>query len=471
MDVRPKQDPERDFGPNSACNAPASWSLSREVRLSKEIDVFAHTGQLGKALAAAAFATLLAGPAAADLAADANCRPGAYALSDGRSAAIAGFDGSGRDLRFALSSGEYGRMAWTSGGDYALGAPSRYGSAAFPDCDTLRFHETGKAEITGHKIVLPATDTFFDSDGTRLHGKLVMPQSGKAGAIVVWVQGSDDDPASDDEALQYELPLKGIGVFVYDKRGTGKSGGELSADFYVRAADTAKAALEAHRLAPEAARIGTYGGSQGGWVAPLAATKARLDFVIVGYGLAEGVTAQDRDEVEEQVRAAGFGDAEIAKVREITAATARIVKSEWKSGYDELAALERKYQGEPWYKAIAGENGYTAIMLKTPLDQIKTMGPKLDKHVSFAYDPRPVIETISARQLWILGGADRTAPSARTIAILGEIQKKRHDLDVVVYKDADHGIVETFTSRGVERHRHPADLTDRIARWISGGRR
>jgi len=227
------------------------------------------------------------------------------------------------------------------------------------------------------------------------------------------------------------------------------------------------AVAQARKLSAETRHFGVYGGSQGGWVAPLTATKTDLDFVIVGYGLAEGVTAQDRDEVEEQVRNAGFGDDVMPKVREITDATARIVKSEWQTGYAEFAAVKSKYEREPWYKAIAGENGYTAMLLQAPIDRIKVMGPALDKHVSFAYDPRPVIETIKPRQLWVLGGADRTAPNTRTIEILRDIRKKRHDLDLVIYKTADHGIAETFQFEGVERHRYPAGMNDMIVRWLS----
>src|SRR5579871_524286 len=343
-----------------------------------------------------------------------------------------------------------------------------YGTVSFSPCalGELVVREEGQPALSGRKLPLAVTRTWFDSAGTRLSGKLVMPADGNAKAVVVWVEGSNDDPSTDDLDWQFVLPLHGIGVFVYDKRGTGGSQGELSADFYVRATDTAAAAKEVRRLTPSVQRVGVFGGSQGGWVAPLAATLVPLDFVIVGYGLAEGVTAQDRDDVEEEVRAAGYGDDAMPKVREITDATTRIVKSEWTIGYGELAIAEKKYSAEPWYKAITSENGYTGLMLKAPIDQIRTMGPKLDKHVSFNYDPRPVLETIRSRQLWVLGGADRTAPNARTIEILHDIQTRRHDLDLVVYKRADHGLVETFESGGIERHRWPAGLAELIANWI-----
>ena len=394
----------------------------------------------------------------------AHCHIGAYRLSDGRSLAVTGFDGTPRDLAYVLSSGEYGHMAPLPDGSYRLGVEPGYGAVHLPSCDALQFDEAGHAALAGNRIALAETDTDFMSQGVQLHGKLVMPARPKA--IVVWVQGSDDDPATNDADWQYLLPLRDIGVFVYDKRGSGRSGGELSADFDVRANDTAAAAQEARKLAMRNIPIGVFGGSQGGWIAPLTATKTKLDFAIVGFGLAEGVTAQDRDEVASALRAAGYGDDVLTKAREITDASTRIVKSGWRDGWTEFDALRAKYGNEPWIKVVEQVNGYTGLMLQTPSEKIRVMGPELDKHISFAYDPRPVIETIAPRQLWVLGGSDHTAPNARTIEILSEIQHRKPNLDFAIYKDADHGIVETFTTNGVTRHRHPAGYVDLLANWI-----
>ena len=229
------------------------------------------------AVAGSAFAALVlhALLARASIDPSLRCRFGTYALSDGRSLAIVGYDGTPRDLRYDLSSGEYGHLAaGTSGNDYKLSAPVQpdgaepaYGSVSFSDCATgkVSFKESGRPIVNGTRRPLTVTDTFFDSNGTRIHGKLVMPADGGAKAIVVWITGSDDDPETDDADWQYVLPLRGIGVFVYDKRGTGQSQGALSADFYVRAGDTAAAIKEVRRLKPHMERIGVFGGSQGGW--------------------------------------------------------------------------------------------------------------------------------------------------------------------------------------------------------------
>src|SRR3546814_13627615 len=96
--------------------------------------------------------------------------------------------------------------------------------------------------------------------------------------------------------MQYLLPEQGVGVFVYDKRGTGRSTGSYTQDFHLLAGDARAALVEALRLAGErAGRIGFHGGRQAGWVAPLAASKTPpAQFVLVGYGLAPGARSEER---------------------------------------------------------------------------------------------------------------------------------------------------------------------------------
>src|SRR6202012_395546 len=108
----------------------------------------------------------------------------------------------------------------------------------------------------------------------------------------------------------------------------------------------------------------------------------------------------------------------------------------------------------------------TAIMLKTPIEKIREMGPKLDKHVSFNYDPRPVVASIAPRQLWVLGGADRTTPNIATLRILEDIQKSKSNLDIAIYRDADHGIEEMFSTAGAKRRRYPESLFALVANWM-----
>ena len=152
------------------------------------------------------------------------CRFGAYALSDGRTLVIDGYEGTARDLQYVLSTGEYGHLAASAPDHYVMRADNGdYGSESFSDCASgeITFAEDGRHSLSGQRVAAAISYADFVSGGGHLHGKLVMPQNGRADAVVVMIQGSEDDPGTDDVFWQYALPLRGIGVFTYDKRGSG----------------------------------------------------------------------------------------------------------------------------------------------------------------------------------------------------------------------------------------------------------
>jgi uncharacterized protein len=94
--------------------------------------------------------------------------------------------------------------------------------------------------------------------------------------------------------------------------------------------------------AREAGRIGYWGGSEGGWVAPIAATRATVDFVIVAFGLAVSVIDEDQEEVALEMRLKRHSPEEIAKAQEV-AATAEAV---FESGFTKCFKLLRRGTSE-----------------------------------------------------------------------------------------------------------------------------
>ncbi len=395
-----------------------------------------------------------------------HCRLGAYALPAGQFVTITGQGGHPRDLQYTLSSGEFGRLREGADGAYAAGTLT----ITFQPCSlgTLQLKRGGAAEQGVRLPLVETPTTFSSSDGVRLRGKLVIPQGRSAKALAVWIDGSNNDPSTDDTVWQYELARRGVAVFVYDKRGTGGSTGALSADFHVRARDTAAAVRQARRMAPGVRKVGVIGGSQGGWVAPLTATLTPLDFVIPAFAMAEGPIAQDRQVVEDQLRQAGVNEADMAKGAALADLTARVVRSNFRDGFDELDSFRAAHAGEAWLKAIQPRS-YTGVLLTLSSADAKAGGAAAAQGLSFGYEPRPVIETIKPRQLWLLGGSDHQAPNEATQAILRQIQDRRSDLDVVVFPKADHGLIERSQSAGGVRSAYSPRLFDIVAAWISSG--
>jgi uncharacterized protein len=125
--------------------------------------------------------------------------------------------------------------------------------------------------------------SFQGSDGLTLHGTILepgTPMASRPGVVLVHGSGAGT-PRTKLLQEATAFAQQGIFVLVYDKRSVGYS---LFQRSYAQLADDALGAvgaLRAHR-GVNPANVGIWGLSEGGWVAPLAATRSTdIAFVIV----------------------------------------------------------------------------------------------------------------------------------------------------------------------------------------------
>ncbi|MDZ4052832.1 MAG: hypothetical protein U1E24_06145, partial [Phenylobacterium sp.] len=178
--------------------------------------------------------SLLAGcgaPRLPRMTADQNCHIGVYRMADGRLLDIGPAEGS--DLRWRLQDGQVGRLhadrAWAA----TVGWTDR------PDTTTVRWGDrcddvtlvTPKGSVAGRRVTLEVRETSFKSGDQTLFGRLVLPPGDQPVPIIVQVHGSEKTAASLYNPIQRLFPAQGVGVFVYDKRGTGRSTGDYTQDF------------------------------------------------------------------------------------------------------------------------------------------------------------------------------------------------------------------------------------------------
>ncbi|MCL4636205.1 alpha/beta hydrolase [Burkholderia sp.] len=131
-----------------------------------------------------------------------------------------------------------------------------------------------------------STLTFHAGDA-HLVGTLALPAHAPDAPIALLVHGDGPRTRFADDAM---LPLvnslldAGIGVFAWDKQGTGRSSGDwLAQSMQDRANETVAAMARVRAAAGPAHKIGLVGFSQGGWVIPRVANAVRPAFsVIVG---------------------------------------------------------------------------------------------------------------------------------------------------------------------------------------------
>lgn len=378
-----------------------------------------------------------------------NCHVGAYRMSDGGIVDIA--PSEGKTLRWRRFDGTTGAL--TQGGDGSWS--STYGWTRRPDGIRVAFGSCDHGTIVfdgieGRRIPLQATDTRFTSQGVVLAGRLVMPPGRDRVPIVVLLHGAEHDSALEFYALQRLLPAQGVGAFVYDKRGTGASGGTYTQDFELLASDAIAAMHEARRLAgARASRVGYQAGSQGGWVAPIAASREPVDFVIVCFGLAVSVVDEDQEEAALEMRLEGHDPETIAKALEIVRAADVLFASSFTEGFQEFDRVRAKYRDEPWYKDVHGN--FTHFILGASSEDIRAKGPAYLVGTPFLYDPMPTLRELDVPQLWILGGMDLEAPSEETSRRLRQLIAAGKPITLALYPEAEHGMTAFETKPGGER--------------------
>lgn len=150
------------------------------------------------------------------------------------------------------------------------------------------------------------SDVTFTNGGVTLHGTVVAPPGGSKLPGLVMVHGSGAHSREDYRDQAEAFARQGIATLVYDKRTEGYSQFERS---YSTLADDALAAVSALRKRPEVdpARVGVWGLSEGGWVAPLAASRSADVAFVVTLG-ANGVepSRQQAWAIENQLRRLGM---------------------------------------------------------------------------------------------------------------------------------------------------------------------
>jgi dienelactone hydrolase len=394
--------------------------------------------------AAAGAAVLLAGVAAGAAGAPSapSCHVGLYAFDDGSTIDIAPSSDEllrwrrpdGTSGAFALAGAQAGasRLGWTS-------RPDGHDVQA-PDCAKLRFDGA-----TGRRVPLVTREIRFGSDGIELVGRLVLPPGEARVPVVVLLHGSEHDSALTFDALQRRLPSQGIGAFVFDKRGTGASGGRYTQDFEQLARDAVAALAAARRLGGERiARIGFEGPSQGGWVAPIAATRADVDFVTVVFGLAVSVIEEDRSAVAKNMADRHHSATDTARAMALVDAADALALDPTLETYDRFAAVRDPLRGEPWFKDVRGDFAWAILPVRR--EEVLALAKQIDWHTPFLFDPLATIAAVKPPQLWVLAEDDVDAPSAETARRLAQLRMAGHSITTAMWPRTEHGIFEYETA-------------------------
>ena len=214
------------------------------------------------------------------------------------------------------------------------------------------------------------------------------------------VHGSGPSKREEGQFLTSVLLRRGIAVLAYDKRGNGQSRGQYPGDLaspgtidvLARDAQAAVGFLAAQREI-DTRRIGLAGGSQAGWIIPLAASRApQVSWAFIESGPV--VTAGESD-------------------------------------------------------FFAGLTGQGQSPLTRPIeeieDEVRRAGPS-------GFDPLPALRALRIPIYWAYGGLDRHQPTGLDVPVLQQLRAQTGaDYTWRVFPNGDHGLFEVQTGLLSER--------------------
>ena len=377
---------------------------------------------------------------------------GTFDLGGGRLLTLSRNNDSGGFWYLELPSGRTGFAFNLSNTEFIAG-PCLY--CAGPEYLRLRFNSgRGTApvprvsvRIGGEQRIAPRLAgyreqpvTFSAKDGVRLAGSLFVPDGGTRHPGVVLVHGSGGQTRNGYYGhirfLAEAYARRGIAALAYDKRGTGLSKGNYDTAGLATLADDAAAALRylARRRDIRPDRLALSGASQAGWIVPMAASRfpgVRILQIRVGSA-PMGVEESERRRLERQMRADGFGAADIARAMRIRVMMDEFARSG--RGWDELAAAAEPVKDEYWMRYIGS---------LPPKDSPDWAWLR----EAFTYDVRSDFAGYRGRWQILFGGSDSLIDPAVVVPLVKAAlaDGRAQELDIQVLPDATHNGLEGRT--------------------------
>jgi pimeloyl-ACP methyl ester carboxylesterase len=336
--------------------------------------------------------------------------------------------------------------------------------------------------------------------GIKLAGTLTVPRGRGPFPAVVLLTGSG--PQDRDESLLGHKPFlvlsdyltrRGIAVLRLDDRGVGGSGGDTMKTTLNEEADDALAAVAFLKTRQEIdpGKIGLAGHSEGGYIAPLAASRSRdVAFVVLLAG--PGLSAEEVMYLQGQaiLKAMGAGKSALKAQREVQGKIFAILKKEKDNDRARKLIVESVLDGQLGPAAKKGKQppGLVAGGLQSALTWVRRQA--LDPLVAgqlqgqlnmmltpwfrdmMLYDPRPALEKVRVPVLALIGEKDVQVPPRENFKALRAALEAAGNKDFTLkempglnhlFQTCKTGSVGEYAR--IEETFAPAALEE-VARWI-----
>ena len=297
------------------------------------------------------------------------------------------------------------------------------------------------------------TEVRFRSGDVELVGVLRVPASASPVPGVLFLPGGGRQFLRNEPTwFALQLAQRGVASLVFDKRGTGDSGGDWSAatfDDFV--ADAGAAVQELRRSLEPGAAIGVMGFSQGGRLAPVVAVANDLTAAVSVSGPQTSVGRTRLYALERSMSEAGLSPASIDAAMALWREHIDLVREN-----GELSTLDsRVSEARRWIHRSA----------LPPLSNEFTPSPIFN---SMAYNGVDSLNVLRAPYLAIFGENDLVVPVTESVEVLERALRVSGNTQarVIVIRGSAHGINDASGQRHPD---YPGPVMDWFVQQLRGG--
>jgi dienelactone hydrolase len=275
-------------------------------------------------------------------------------------------------------------------------------------------------------------DVTFPSGDLTLAGTVTTPEGPGPFPAVVLITGSGAQDRDETIAghkpflvLADALTRAGVAVLRTDDRGVGASGGAPSGTPYADLADDARAGVAYLRTRPDVdpARIGLFGHSEGGYLAPLAVQRSAPGDIAFAVLMA-GPSVPGGDVLIEQNRL--ILDAAGAPADQVEAQVDRVRQMITQVQAGDVAGAERTAREQAVAQGVPAEQADAAAA------QVPALVPFL------TYDPRPALAALRVPVFAFFGSKDLQVPPAQNEGPMRDALAGSPDATVRTFDGLNH---------------------------------
>jgi pimeloyl-ACP methyl ester carboxylesterase len=216
----------------------------------------------------------------------------------------------------------------------------------------------------------------------------------------------------------------GLCVFAYDKPGCGESTGDWRTQDLAARATEVLAARDAVRQSPEVQgkSVALIGGSQGAWVALMAAIEDAAVEAIVCVSLAAvSVAEQELFRMTHQLPELGFDGTQTEAARAFL-----------------QRRIDRLFAGDDWDDIYADEASFDSAPWRSAVGDTDRASFDFDARI-YRFSPVPLLSQLRSPLLAIWGSADTLLPAAESAAVVTECVGSNRSL-LFTIPHADHSL-------------------------------